>query len=316
MIRWVFTFLFSFSATAAEKGQIELKSDLTVSEARMLTLADIAEFKNIDEGYIQKIKAVTLGKAPQVGEQHSYTSVFLSSTLRKALKDIPSEIKDVWSIRIPSKILVKNQGHRLSSEAVEEKLSSRWKSLCGECRFLIVNLMTPQIPKNLEHLPWELKTNDTLPRGQFTVPLEVRDEGGQPHLFWVRGQVQIRQEIPVTTRAINFGERLSKTDFELQWKDVTYAYDSAPSKEAIVGRKVGRSLRNGEAIFTGVLEREKTLRRGDVVKVVFGEDNWRIMMTGIAEEDGFVGDRVRVRNDKSKKLISGVVSADGEVVVE
>lgn len=281
----------------------------------MLSLSDIAEFNGIGEQYLQKLSNITLGRAPQIGEQQSYTSIFLSSVLRKALNEVPTDLREEWQIKIPSKVTIKNEGFRLNSETVESKLKSHWARQCAECRFVVMNLITPQIPQELQKFPWELRLNETLPRGQFAVPVEVREKNEKLHLFWVRGQVQVMKEVPVTTRAIGFGERFTKDDFKMDWKDVTFAYDSAPSAEQLVGRRVSRSLRNGETIFNGVLEREKALKRGDLVRVVLTQDNWKIVMNAVAEEDGFVGDTIKVRNDRSKKQISGIVTADGEVVV-
>jgi flagella basal body P-ring formation protein FlgA len=320
MKSWCLAFILflSFAARAAgvlEAGKIELHPEVYVSEDKTLTLADIASFENIDSSVLSKLKALPLGQAPRLGEKHSYTSIFLSGLLRKALDKVPSVLRDSWVIHIPSKVVVSNQGYHLDSRILEEKLSKHWRGLCADCKFIVMNLIAPQIPEELQKYPWEIRFTDSLPRGQFALPLEVKDDQNNSHLFWVRGQAQIQREVPVATRAINFGERLSDQDFELQWKDVTFAYDSFPAAMAIAGRKAGRSLRNGEPIFTGMLEREKALKRGDSVKVILSEDNWRVILNGVAEEDGYVGDTVKVRNEKSKKQISGVVNAEGEVVV-
>ncbi len=316
----LFVMFFTGAAKALEVasealGKIHFRSELKVSEPKILTLGDVATFENIDEELSTKIRSVQLGRAPQLGEQYSFTSVFISSLLRKAMVGVPSDLKEKWSIRIPSKLTVSNQGYRISSQVIEERLNKHWQNLCANCRFVMMNLITPQIPERLQNFTWEMRLTDVLPRGQFATAIDIKDENGQSHMFWVKGQVQIQQNVPVTTRAINFGERLAASDFAMQWKDVTFAYDSAPTAENMLGRKVARSLRNAEPIFNGVLEKEKALKRGDVVRVVLADDNWAISMTGVAEQDGFIGDTVKVRNDKTKKQISGIVNADGEVVV-
>lgn len=300
---------------AEGRPHIAVKAEVSINEERTLSLGDLTDISGFSPSSKEKIQQFQLGKTPDLGTQQTFTSNFISGVLRQALENIDPSEKQGVLIKIPPKILVMNQVPVANSKNIEHKLRAHWEKLCAECRFVVVNLITPPIPEILKNQPWLLKFTDNIPRGQIAIPLEVQNPEGVSRLFWVRGQVQVQKEVPVTSRAMSFGERIDQADIKFEWRDVTFAYDSAPDRDQVIGRKINRSLRTNEILLSGVLEKERALKRGDVVRVVVGGENWSVMSNAIAEEDGFIGDTVRVRSDKTKKTMTGVVQGDGEVTV-
>lgn len=60
---------------------------------------------------------------------------------------------------------------------------------------------------------------------------------------------------------------------------------------------------------------EPVIRRGDQVEVVALASNFSVTTTGVAEQDGAPGDRIRVRADRRSPPFIGQVTADGRVAL-
>jgi flagellar basal body P-ring formation protein FlgA len=55
------------------------------------------------------------------------------------------------------------------------------------------------------------------------------------------------------------------------------------------------------------------VQKNDLVTMTVASTHMTLVMTGVAQEDGALGDTVRLLNPKSKKTVQGVVSGLKEV---
>ncbi len=58
---------------------------------------------------------------------------------------------------------------------------------------------------------------------------------------------------------------------------------------------------------------EPVVRRGDQVELVAMTRSFTVSTTGVAEQDGAPGDRIRVRRENNQTRVIGQVMADGRV---
>ncbi|WEM41646.1 flagellar basal body P-ring formation chaperone FlgA [Photobacterium sp. DA100] len=87
---------------------------------------------------------------------------------------------------------------------------------------------------------------------------------------------------------------------------------SFANPEQLIGSKVKRPVRLGEIILASDI---CLVCRNDAVLIKAGNDGLSIITEGTALSDGSLGEQIRVQNNRSKKVITGVVSAVGEVTV-
>jgi len=88
------------------------------------------------------------------------------------------------------------------------------------------------------------------------------------------------------------------------------------SRAQIVGKVARRTLLPGQAIpVTGVTS-PKLVNNGGDVKIVYVEDGLTIIATGLALQDGWLGDVIRIRNPDSGVVVTGKVQTDGTVRVD
>lgn len=303
--------LLTFAAWG-KTGQIVVRpyTALTAQD-KVVTLDKIAEIRHFSEIERSQLGSIKLADAPSSGESR----VFTPQAITEAIQAINVNNKFTHELKLPSKIVVEMPEEVISRSVVENRLTQQWKKQCEECEFRIVRLSVPQI-KLTTGDQWNVQIPAERPRGSFTMPIEVTRLQGEPQTYWLKGQVAVYREVMVTKRTINMGERLQESDYEAQMRDVTFVTDGIVGAEDIIGKRFKQSLTANAMILMGHMEREKALRRGEVVKVQSTEDNFEIYMSGVAEQDGFIGDTVNVRNPKTNQVVSARVVAKGEVQVQ
>lgn len=87
------------------------------------------------------------------------------------------------------------------------------------------------------------------------------------------------------------------------------------SKAAVQGMRLRKALRAGEPICEQDMEPKPLVARGERVTVRARAGLVTVMLDGIAEQDGNLGDQLPIRNPTSGESYMAAVAAEGEVVV-
>ncbi len=87
------------------------------------------------------------------------------------------------------------------------------------------------------------------------------------------------------------------------------------SKAAVQSMRVRKALRAGDPICEEDIEPKPLVARGERVTVRARAGLVTVMLDGIAEQDGNLGDQLPVRNPTSGEWYMAAVAAEGEVVV-
>lgn len=303
--------LLTSSMVWAEGPRIEIKPYSKVT-AETITLGDVAKFVDMSASEVEKFSALVLGNAPSVGEKRTFTDRAISEIFRRQLNNGKSTV----GLKIPREIIVENRGYELSEENVRTLLTKQWQKLCEACRFVIGQVGLPLIPTEFAQYQWRLTEPTQLPRGTFSAQMEVLIPERPSAIFWVNGKVQVQRKVPVATRALTMGTRLTPEDVREEFKDTTFAQDTTPEVQEMIGKQIRQAIRAGDIIWQQNIFREPALRRGESVKANVGGEAFQVSLMAIAEQDGFVGDRVKLRNRESNKVLFGRVVEKGEVRIE
>ncbi len=140
--------------------------------------------------------------------------------------------------------------------------------------------------------------------------------GPKPWTVYVSVRIISRGEVLVAARALPRGTVLGTTDLVMEERNL----DDSPSGyltdplEAL-GKRTTRPLLLGLPITSPVLEQVQVVARGQRVSLVVESPYLSVRSAGTALEGGAPGDRIRVQNSESKKIVEGVVGDDGVVRV-
>ena len=127
--------------------------------------------------------------------------------------------------------------------------------------------------------------------------------------------VTVRRLIPTVTASTNLPRRTLIEEQMLQesWVDSELNTQAAVTDASLlIGSRLKRDIKSGEQIKNGDY---CMVCRGDNVTIEAQTANLAVKTQGIAMADGNLGDQIQVRNIKSRRLISAIVSSSGTVKV-
>ena len=310
-----FTLLMNVGWTQELEPLLSVRSHVIVESDDEINLADVAEIQNASPSFLALAKGFKLCNAPATGERRTFSAHAISELLRSFQGELERHQLRARFV-LPHSVIVERTKLEFDVENVREVLLSAWSKLCSHCRLVVSDLRLPAYSGG-EMGAWNIQVKEQLPKGSFSVPVRIsKPNVKQGDLYWIQGRLDILKQVPVANRAIYFGERLAENDFRWEYRDVTFASDSSPQAPEMVGQRVRSPLRVNDVIWRSSLEREKALVRGAPVRMRLSDDSFSVSMDGKAEQDGYLGDTVSVRNPKSQKVISATVTGKGEVLVQ
>lgn len=144
----------------------------------------------------------------------------------------------------------------------------------------------------------------------------VRCGGPAPWRLFVPMQVQVSGEVLVTTRAMPRDTVLSRDDMRLERRalnDLHSGYLVDPQRAQ--GMVLKRSLQAGTVLTPQLVEPRQLVHRGQKVTLMAQNPAISVRVRGEALGDGAYGERVRVRNLSSGRVVEGRVLSSGVVGV-
>jgi flagella basal body P-ring formation protein FlgA len=130
----------------------------------------------------------------------------------------------------------------------------------------------------------------------------------------VPAQVMIYRHIPVAVRNINRGEYIKEshlTNSVVNVSSIRQGYALNPTH--IVGKEAKRNIGQGEAFKISSLDAPTAIKRGETVTLQAQAGGIKVISSGIALADGRLGQKIRVRNSSSERVVTGVVLNQGLV---
>lgn len=144
----------------------------------------------------------------------------------------------------------------------------------------------------------------------------VRCNGGKPWSIYVPVLIQVYSEVAVAAHGMPANSNLTRTDIRMVKMDISrtaggYITDTTP----IVGKQLTRPVQYGQPLTRHMLKAPVAVRRGDKVQLLSKSSTCQVSMEGESLMNAAVGDRIRVRNLRSKRIIEGKLMKDGTVFV-
>lgn len=151
--------------------------------------------------------------------------------------------------------------------------------------------------------------------GNMTVGVRCVDE--KSWSIYVPVKVNYYEQVVVAKRPLQRGKIINKDDVFLEKKNISYHADSYfTSVEDVIGRELVHSLQMGYVLGNRNLKLPVLIKRGQQVTLMAQSNNYEIRMEGEAMMDGSAGERIKVRNTRSKRVIEGVVKSSKIIYIE
>ena len=133
----------------------------------------------------------------------------------------------------------------------------------------------------------------------------------------VRVRIEVLQEFVVSLKSISRDSILSEDDVTVQKKWVkNIPMNTLSSLDEAIGKNIVVPVRPNTQIIRSMLKQVMPVKKGKMVQVILDNGAMKMMMSGIAEEDGAAESLVKVRNVVSNKIIYARVVGPAKVQVD
>ncbi|MFO1435171.1 MAG: flagellar basal body P-ring formation chaperone FlgA [Gammaproteobacteria bacterium] len=144
----------------------------------------------------------------------------------------------------------------------------------------------------------------------------VRCNGSSPWTVYVPVQVSVMRPVVVLARPVPRGTVLSAEDIRMDSRNVGTSAGYFDDSASVIGKVLIRSGNAGQVINPTQLTSSTAIKRGQQVTLSAGSGAVAVKMSGTAMADAAVGDRLKVKNNTSARVVEGVVQPDGSVAVD
>jgi flagella basal body P-ring formation protein FlgA len=130
--------------------------------------------------------------------------------------------------------------------------------------------------------------------------------------------MRVEASVPVVKakRTIFKGQEIRVEDIEVKYiPHRSLRRGMSSSVDSLLGREVKRSVEKGSYIYLKNTSVPFTIKKDDVVTIIFESGNIKLETKGVSAENGRVGDIVKVYNKSSKKATWGKVMKDRKILV-
>lgn len=152
------------------------------------------------------------------------------------------------------------------------------------------------------------------PVGRTTV--RVSCEGSAPWSVFVPGQVHLFREVIVARRPLKRESILEQADVMLAERDVSLLSQGyLTTFDQVLGNKLTRSALPDQVLPPSSVSLAEVVHKGDQVVISAKNSTINVRMPGEALSDGALGSQIRVKNQRSGRVIKARVTGPGQVKV-
>jgi flagellar basal body P-ring formation protein FlgA len=297
---------------AADPLVINLKEDVALRSGSIY-LKDIADLRGPDAGQLEKLALVDLGSTPAFGDTVFLGRQLIGEIIEKKVGRIPAD-----SFAGASAVQIRLQGRQISEEEIASLLKTHLlhTTSWNESEFLIRSIGNAkgiEIPPEGAEL--NIVSKDALiGQKNISVPVEVRYQGKSLRSIWVTAEVVVRAELLTATTRILPGKVIAPEDVAMQpvtITDLRTSYYRNP--EGILGKVSRRIFSAGEPLTCDSFTEPMLVKTGETVRLRLERDGIVLTSLAKAEQDGKLGQMIRVRNIDYSTLLRVQVTGRAEV---
>lgn len=142
----------------------------------------------------------------------------------------------------------------------------------------------------------------------------VRCTGTTPWTIYVSARINSYTEVYRLARSLHRGKRLQEADLVRVEANVgRLGHGYITDSDRIIGMELRRAARQGEVVTPSLLAAPELIRRGQTVTVLAETATTHVSMRGEALDSGALGDRIRIRNTRSQRVVEGEIIGDSRV---
>ena len=276
---------------------IELKSSVLVEGTHIL-LGDF--FTNTGEK-----SGIKVAYAPQAGKKSQFDAKWLFRIARAYnLNWRPLSLK--------TRALVERSSQVIFGDEIEDVLIASFRTHGYQNNFEIeFGQREPKIHVPVNE-PATIGIDDlsiTKSTGRFVVNLLIPANSINARRFRLTGRIHKLIQIPVVSRRLSRGDIIQKNDIEwidLRERKLLRGYIQDAKK--IIGMAARRYIEARTPLTASNMQRPQLVKKGSIVNIALVNGTMRLTTQGRSLENGSLGDTIRIKNTRTKKIIEAQIT--------
>jgi flagella basal body P-ring formation protein FlgA len=301
--------------------EIRLRPEITAI-GETLMLGDVSEIHSSDASQAEKLKAISLGYAPNVSTVRELERERIGMAVRSA-----GFRADGFVLTGATRIIVRRASQLIDPaqvrEAIERTILAQFNASAMTAR-----LSRLELPPQIEAPSGAIEISASVGNAQnlfapFTVLVDLRIGQRIVGRFHATAQVEAHAAVLTAARDLSAGGRALRDDFVMSVERLDHPLAAYVRDESLLrGRSLRHSFARGEVLTMDALVAGIIMRPGDTVRILAQQGNAasgagiQIIVAGEARAAGRIGDRIQVRNAASGAMLQAVIVDEGLVRVD
>lgn len=299
-------------------GKIEVNiMNNVILEDKTITFRDISTVTGDDVKLVTRINDIEIGKTPWANSIRTINKDFMKMRLNASnvnVSDVNFTNANSVTVSVES---TKITGLEISQKA-KEYLLDVLPVTDREATVELVRLPGDQwIPKRREKINLNISLVDTSKdRGKIELIVTASSNGKRYFKIPVHFNVRVFEYVAVTKRKIARDQRLTKGNVFMARRETTKIRGLAfSSRDDLAGMTAAVSILPYTILTEDMVEMPPTIKQGSVVKLFIKSSGFRIVTKGLAQQTGYTGEVIKVKNLDSKKILYGEIIDSNRVQI-
>ena len=172
---------------------------------------------------------------------------------------------------------------------------------------VVVGQLDPRLRLHQCSIPLEAYRQNYENQGVIST-VGVRCNDNKPWSLYVPVSVKNFAQVAVLKHAVVRNTVISKNDIVLQKRNInrlTSGYFN--SGEQLIGKVITQNLSAGAVLTKHHVKSATAVNRGQSVTLIAKNSVIEVRMKGVAMSKGAIGERIKVKNSKSERIIEGII---------
>ncbi len=298
-------FVFLLDSKSLALTTIELKENVCLAQEEIF-LKDLANLSNtvLDNIYI--------GKSPLPGRERYITQDYVR------LKILQAKIKEGdFQFTGAKRIKIVTSSQKLDMAELTNRVKNYLLEVIKINQRLEIKLIAgnENIILPMGKVEFELGTLDSQNlKRQVYLPVDIKVDGFRYRTIRIGVEIHRFANVLIAAKPLDRFHVLTPLDVKFEEREIT-GINPAPLEE-VIGKRLKIPVREGKILTYDLIETPPLIKRGDIVTIKMEGEFLVVGTKGVAKEDGRLGDKIRVENRGSKKIIIGIVEDNETVVVK
>ena len=153
--------------------------------------------------------------------------------------------------------------------------------------------------------------------GGMILPLQVLEDGVERERIFIRTSIKVFKDIVVAKKNLKKGTAVKTGDVELKECDILEVRGDYFSQAASLSNKEAESyIPAGTVVTINMIRQIPVVAKNEKVKILVKDSGIRVEAEGVAQEDGMIGDSIKIKRLNTRVIIEAVVVSEGLVEVK